>query len=158
MKKVFLSLFLSFSTFAEPFIVELSTLDFKELLPISGTCQMDYETGALSPMAGSQLCIGGQTGTVAYYRLFGAKNKDYIIRVNERVPEGDSLRFEPIGKITSDAVDIDIVPGANHTVDSGASGIINIVFGGNLILSSPFAANGVYSIDMTGGITWQEVP
>lgn len=119
---------------------------------------MDFQNGNLSPMGGSQLCIGNQVGTRAYYRLFGTPNKNYIIRVNTRTPQGDGLTFEPIGKIESHLTDIDIVSNFSHTVPSGPSGIINIYYGGNLILAQDFTPNTQHTIELTGGISWIELP
>lgn len=150
---------LSFPAISAPFLIELNTVDFNEILPISGSCDLDYDTGVISPVGSSQMCLPSPTGTPAHYRIVAAPNLNFNVRVNTRFNSiGDGMSFVPAGKITSDINDITISPGATHVVNSGTSGVINIKFGGRLTLNTAFAANSQFEILNDPGLVWSEVP
>ena len=145
---------------AASFSVMMSELNFAEILPITGTCVMDLN-GVVTDDLGSQMCISSKNATIAHYRIIAPANTDISIKVNTRNPEnGDGLTFTPLGKITSDVDDIDIVAGQTYIVSSGLLGRIDIKFGGQIIISNPyaFAANTAFRIDMEKTIEWSEVP
>lgn len=141
------------------YIIPLSELDFSEFLPIPGNCVMDLN-GQVTDMPGSQMCISSENGSIAHYRIIAIPGINVNIQVNSRTPTaGDGLTFTPIGKLTSDVDDIDIVPGQVHIVNSGTLGRIDIKFGGQIILSNTFfGANLSHQIDMETGIVWEDTP
>ncbi|ABG39828.1 hypothetical protein Patl_1302 [Paraglaciecola sp. T6c] len=145
---------------AAPYVITMSELDFSDFLPITGNCEMDL-TGDVTDLPGSQMCISPESGTVAHYRIIAPKNTNFNIRINSRPAENsDGLTFTPVGKITSEVDDIDIVPGQTHVANSGLLGRIDIQFGGQVILSNAFAfrADQFHEIEMEALLTWSEVP
>jgi hypothetical protein len=144
---------------AATYVIRLSELDFSDFLPITGSCEMDLD-GLVTDMPGSQMCISSDDGKIAHYRIIATPGKNVNIQVNSRLPAGgDGLTFTPIGKLTSDVDDIDIVPGQVHIVNSGTLGRIDVMFGGQIILSSTFYASDMsYLIKMEAGIVWEDTP
>lgn len=154
-------LFTVFSTFAQSatYIIPMSELDYSDILPIPGSCTMDLN-GQVTDMPGSQMCISSENASIAHYRIIAIPGINVNIQVNSKNPTGgDGLTFTPVGKLTSDVDDIDIVPGQVHIVNSGTLGRIDIKFGGQIILSnSYFGANTSHQIDMEAGIVWEDTP
>jgi hypothetical protein len=143
---------------AESYTIKLSELGFTDFLPITGSCEMDLN-GLITDFPGSQLCIASERGSIAHYRLIGSPNTNFSIQVNGRVPvDYNQLTFTPVGKITSDVSDIDIIPGQAHTANSGSLGRIDIKFGGQIILSTAFNPNVDYEIQLENVIIWSEIP
>lgn len=153
-----LALFSKFSVSAT-YVITMSELDFSEFLPISGSCVMNLD-GQVTDTPGSQMCISSDNNTIAHYRIVAIPGINVNIQVNSKTPTGgDGLTFTPIGKLTSDVDDIDIVPGQVHIVNSGTLGRIDIKFGGQIILSnSYFSPNMSHQIDMEAGIVWEDTP
>jgi hypothetical protein len=106
------------------------------------------------------MCICSDNGKIAHYRVIATPGIDVNIQVKMRQPvNSDGLTFSPIGKLTSDVDDIDIIPGNVHIVNSGTLGRIDIKFGGQIILSSTFFGSDMsYQIDMEAGIIWEDTP
>lgn len=144
---------------AETYVIPMSELDFSDFLPITGSCTMDLN-GNVEDMPGSQMCIASDVGKIAQYRIIARSNINVNIQVNTRTPQdGDGLTFTPIGKLTSDVADIDIVPGQVHIVNSGTSGIIDIKFGGQIILSNNFfGSDMIHQVEMEAVLVWEDTP
>jgi hypothetical protein len=144
---------------AATYLIPLSELDFSDFLPITGSCTMDL-AGIVTDESGSQMCISSDNGKIAHYRIIATPSINVNIQVNTRTPQGgDGLTFTPIGKLTSDVADIDIVPGQVHIVNSGTLGVIDIRFGGQIILSNNvFGSDMMYQIEMEAGIVWEDTP
>jgi hypothetical protein len=144
---------------AATYVIPMSELDFSDFLPITGSCIMDLD-GNVTDMPGSQMCIGSDEGKIAQYRIIARSNINVNIQVNTRTPlGGDGLTFTPIGKLTSDADDIDIVPGQVHIVNSGTLGIIDVRFGGQIILSNNFfGSDMIHQIEMEAVLVWEDTP
>ena len=144
---------------AATYVIPMSELDFSDFLPITGSCKMDLD-GLVTDMPGSQMCISSDNGKIAHYRIIATPGKNINIQVNIRLPEGgDGLTFTPVGKLTSDVDDFDIIPGQVHIVNSGTLGRIDIKFGGQIILSSTFFnADMSYHIEMDTGVIWEDTP
>ncbi len=141
-----------------PYVAIMSELDFSKFLPITGSCEMDI-TGIVTDLPGSQMCISSSDGSIAHYRLVAPINTDFSIQVNTRLPENsDGLTFTPVGKITSDVDDINIIPGQVYVVNSGLLGRIDIKFGGQIIISNAFGPDMSHEIEMEAAITWSQVP
>jgi hypothetical protein len=151
--------FFSKLTIAATYIIPMSELDFSDFLPTTGNCTMDLN-GLVTDMPGSQMCISSDAGKIAHYRIIATPGINVNIQVNTRLPVGgDGLTFTPVGKLTSDVDDIDIVPGQIHIVNSGTLGRIDIKFGGQIIISNTsFGSDMSYKIDMEAGITWEDTP
>lgn len=158
---IFLAVFGLFSNLANAatYIIPMSELDFASLLPTTGSCSMDLN-GVVTDMPGSQMCISSKGGKIAHYRLIATPGINVNIQVNRRLPiGGDGLTFTPVGKLTSDVDDIDIIPGQIHVVNSGTLGTIDIKFGGQIILSNAFYGPDMsYQIDIEAGIVWEDTP
>lgn len=149
---------LSNLSIAASYTIKMSELDFSEVLPITGSCEMDI-VGEVTDLPGSQMCISSSSASVAQYRIIAAINTNFTVQVNSRLPQnGDGITFTPIGKITSDVDDIDIIPGQAHLVSSGLAGRVDITFGGQIIISREYTPNTFHEIDMEDLITWLEVP
>lgn len=143
---------------AAPYTIKMSELNFSDFLPIAGSCEMDID-GLVTDLPGSQMCIGSNDASIAHYRLIAPKNTNFSIQVNTRLPENsDGVTFTPVGKITSDVDDINIIPGQPHIANSGLLGRIDIKFGGQLILSSAFNPDMFYEIEMEAAIIWSAAP
>lgn len=144
---------------AATYIIPMTELDFSDLLPITGSCEMDL-AGVVTDMPGSQMCIGSDNASIAHYRIMATPGINVNIQVNTRLPvSGDGLTFTPVGKLTSDVDDIDIVPGQVHVVNSGTLGRIDIKYGGQIILSNTFFNPDMsYQIEMEAELTWEDTP
>jgi hypothetical protein len=144
---------------AATYVIPFSELDFSDFLPITGSCTMDLD-GLVTDGPGSQMCIGSDEGKVAHYVIIATPSINVNIQVNTRTPQGgDGLTFTPIGKLTSDVDDIDIVPGQVHIVNSGTLGRIDVRFGGQIILSNNFFGSDLmHQIKMEAGIVWEDTP
>lgn len=144
---------------AETYVIPLSELDFSDFLPITGSCIMDLD-GNITDRLGSQMCISSDDGKIAHYRIIATPSINVNIQVNTRTPQGgDGLTFTPIGKLTSDVDDIDIVPGQVHIVNSGTLGVIDVRFGGQIILSNNFfGSDMIHQIEMEAGFVWENTP
>lgn len=150
---------ISHRVMAAPFLVTVSQLDFGQTLPIAGSCEMDYLTGAITPLSGSQMCLPTTEGTIAHYRIISAPNTDINITVYRRYSENlDGVTFIPIGKLTSDVDDFDIVTGQLFTVNSGSSGVIDIKYGGQFTLANEFTPNNQHTVLIDPGLVWEEAP
>lgn len=151
--------FFSKAALSEPYVIEVSKLDFSKFLPIQGSCEMDVATALVTDLFGSQMCIASGEGSIAHYRIIAPRNTNFNIKVSARLPQnGDGLTFTPVGKITSDINDIIIVAGQTHVASTGELGRIDIKFGGQIILSTAFSPNTSHEIEMEAAITWSEVP
>jgi hypothetical protein len=138
--------------------IVISELDYTDLLPITGSCEMDID-GDITPLFGSQMCISSGDGSINHYRIVAIRNTNFNIMVNQRLPEnGDGFTFTPIGKITSDINDFTIVPGQNFVASTGELGIIDIKFGGQIIISNAFSPNSPHEVVIPEMIVWQELP
>ena len=144
---------------AATYMFPLSALDFSDFLPVTGSCEMDL-TGVVTDLPGSNMCISSNNGKIANYQINAAPNINVNIQINTRQPAGgDGLTFTPIGKLISDAVNIDIIPGQVHIVNTGTLGRINIKFGGQIIISNTFFNPDMsYQIDMEALIVWEDTP
>jgi len=144
---------------AAPLLIEIEQLDFSEIVPITGECNMDYTTGAITDNGGSTMCLNSPTGTPGHYRLFVTSNKDYNIMLETRVPVGsDGITFVPSGELSSDVESVAIVADSYVTVNSGTNGQINIIFGGRLTLAQPVTGGTVYEVDEGVKISYEETP
>lgn len=155
---IILSLFSKLSI-AETYIIPMSELDFSDILPITGNCEMDLD-GVVTDMPGSQMCISSENGKIAHYRVIAIPDINVNIQVNTRQPQGgDGLTFTPVGKLTSDVDDIDIIPDQVHLVNTGTLGRIDIKFGGQIIISNTFFGPDMsHEIEMEAVIVWQDAP
>lgn len=125
---------------ASPIFLKVNDVEFGELLPTSGRCQMDATTGAISDVASSNICSHTVSGTPATYRLFGVPNTLYEFRVNQLISAGENgFSFTPQGVVVSDAESKPTVTGSYVSVDSGTTGIVDVKVGG--VFSILYTAN-----------------
>lgn len=151
--------FKSLNINAAPLLIEIEQLDFAEIVPITGECNMDYSTGVITDNGASTMCLNTPTGTPGHYRLFVTTNTEYDVMVETRVPVGsDGITFVPSGELSSDVESVAIVADSYVTVNSGSNGQINIIFGGRLTLAQPVTGGTVYEVDEGVKISYEETP
>ena len=145
---------------AEPVISILQELEFGELMGFTGSCSLDYDTKIVSDNGGS-LCPFSDVryGEPGQYLVTVDVNVDVEIVIASRVSDGDGIFYTPTGvyRVFGED-DIPIIADQNQTVASGTTGVITIILGGTLTLTSNKALGSSYTVDIAQGIIFNEVP
>ena len=151
--------FVALSVHATPILVEIERLDFDHVVPLTGDCEMHYDTGVITDRVGSRMCQNDPVGTPGHYRLLVGQNQNFDIRVSTRLPENnDGITYTPVGKLTSDVEEVDIVADSFVTVNSGALGQIDIKFGGRLTVTNMLSGSLTYTLDDAVKISYEATP
>ena len=141
-------------------INEVNNIDFGEILGLSGSCDLDWDTKITSD-AGGQLCPSTNVnyGEPGKYVIVADPYTQFSIRIKNRINPGDGLSFYPDGvyRVFGES-DINILQNQFQTVDSGATGVITIIIGGTLISAIDQNFNTPYNINISQGITYNELP
>lgn len=139
-------LFYSLSVFAAitPYIVETKTLYFGNIIFIPGSCSMAYNTGVISNLTSSSICTDS-TGTTGIYQIFANPNKQVQITIKSHGDTGNGIIYVPDGELVSDFESAIIIADLTKTIDSGASGIIDITIGGQITINSMLSSSSAYS-------------
>lgn len=139
-------LFYSYSVLAAitPYIIETKTLHFGELVFVSGSCSMAYNTQVITNLTSPDICINS-IGTIGTYQIFANPNKDVQIKIKTHTDTGNGIVYVPDGELVSDFESALIIADTTKTINSGASGIIDIAIGGRLTISSTLSSSSVYS-------------
>ena len=139
-------LFYSFSVFAAitPYIVETKTLYFGDIVFIPGSCSMAYNTEVISNLTSSNICTNS-TGTAGTYQIFANPNKQVQIKIKSHGDTGNGIIYVPDGELVSDFESALIIADTTKTINSGASGIIDITIGGRLTINSMLSSSNAYS-------------
>lgn len=154
-----ITLFSNVSLALDPYFVTVEELDFKTMLPIVGSCEMDDTTAVVSDLPGSKICSENKVGTRGHFRIFSDPFTEFYVRVFQKNPEGgDGLTFVPEGTISSPTQTISFSANTTYLISSGNTGIINIIFGGQLYLSNEYPAGMTHSVEVTSGIEWYLKP
>lgn len=149
----------SFQLGARPFMTQSSPIVFGEIVPITGTCEMDFNTEIVSDLTGGNMCMKNQQGGVGKYRIWGFKNRDYSILLRRKQPQnGDGFAYFPVGEIQSNGVSTVIVEGQTHIINSGENAFIDIVLAGQIMITVPYMGGGSYSIESEDIIEWAQLP
>jgi len=136
----------SFSVYAAitPYIVETKTLYFGEIIFIPGSCSMAYNTQVISNLTSSNICTSS-TGTSGTYQIFANPNKQVQIKLKSHGDTGNGIIYVPDGELVSDFESAIIIADTTKTINSGASGIIDISIGGRIIINSMLSSSSAYS-------------
>ena len=127
-----------------PYIVETKTLSFGSIIFISGSCQMAYNTQVITNLTSQNICTNS-TGTTGGYRIFANPNKQVQIKLNSHGDNGNGIIYVPDGQLVSDVANGLIIADTTKTINSGASGIIDITIGGRITINSVLASSSIYN-------------
>ena len=157
----FIILSFPYEALTAPIFLKVSDLDFDQVTPKYGECEMDFDTGVITDRFASTLCAYSSTGTPAQFRLFGAINQSYDIQVTELYIDGTGgYSFDMSGEASSDIQTVTVVEGSYVTINSGSSGIIDIKVGGILSINSDAGLTGGqdYAVEEVISVGWRETP
>jgi hypothetical protein len=142
-----------------PVLFTLKNLNFRSIFPITGACEIDQTSGQVSDLPGSRLCNLNLIGQTGEYQIVATPNKILDIKFLHRLPvNSDGLTFIPSGTITSDVETVTIIANNMHQIDTGTSGIVDVVLAGQLYMSKEFIGGITYNIVVTDGIEFSERP
>lgn len=128
------------------YIVKIQDLDFIDVLPVAGDCNIHVDTGILT----GSLCAGGSgaIGNVGHYRITADPGKTITITIRSKSDTGDGVIVMPSGKIKTDsAADVIFSADSAVNIDSGVSGEIHIYIAGRLTFTSNKAFGTIYSVE-----------
>ncbi|MBU2917117.1 hypothetical protein KO505_03955 [Psychrosphaera sp. F3M07] len=132
-------------------MVQIDEINFGQLLPVAGGCEMDWDTGNIVSIGVGSLCNSNPVGTPGHYRLTVNPNENYQIRVDRREEvANDGITYQPKGRFISDLEQVDLIYNQFVTINSGASGIIDIYLGGVLFVADRL--NGSLSYELNDAI------
>jgi len=124
----------------------LQELRFGEVVPITGRCEMDYNTGLFSSDFNNT--CPAKTGSPGQYIIATAKNTLVRITPYQFTYAGNLFTFTPTGEVTN-GVETKILNANNTTViDSGATGKIDMKIGGILNVTVPLTTSNSYIVDL----------
>ena len=133
----------SVSAAITPYIVETRTLYFGHIVFMQGSCSMAYDSQVISNLTTSNICTSS-TGTTGTYQIFSNPNTQVQIKLKSHGDNGNGIIYVPNGELVSDFETALIIADTTKTINSGASGIINITIGGRLTISSTLASSASY--------------
>lgn len=145
---------------AVAYITEVNKVDFGELLGLAGSCHLDHSTKVVTDVGGS-LCpfTTPPLGEPGKYFIVADPFKQISIRIKNRPNTGDGLTYVPDGVYeVFGLADTAIISNQFQVIDSGATGVINIKLGGTLTSATSQSFNSVFSVVVTEGITFNELP
>jgi len=134
----------SVSAAITPYIVETRTLYFGHIVFMQGSCSMAYDSQVISNLTTSNICTSS-TGTTGTYQIFANPNTQVQIKLKSHGDNGNGVIYVPNGELISDFETALIIADTTKTINSGASGIINITIGGRLTISSTLASSTSYN-------------
>jgi len=131
----------------------IQALRFGTVIPITGTCIMDYNTGIFtSDFNNTCPTIIGSTGQ---YKISADANTLVRITPYTFTYAGNLFTFTPSGEVTN-GVDTKVLTPNNATViDSGSTGLIDMKIGGTLKVTAPLTTSNSYIVDLEVAITAQ---
>jgi len=127
-----------------PYIIETKTLSFGSVIFIPGSCQMAYNTQVITNLTTQNICTNS-SGTAGGYRIFANPNKQVQIKLNSHGDNGNGIIYVPDGQLVSDVASALIIADTTQTINSGASGIIDITIGGRITINSVLASSSIYN-------------
>ena len=127
-----------------PYIIETKTLHFGDVVFIPGSCSMAYSTQVLTNLTPQNVCTSS-TGTSGTYQIVANPNKQVQIQIKSHGDTGNGIIYVPDGELVSDFESAIIIADTTKTINSGASGIINITIGGRLTINSMLSSSSAYS-------------
>lgn len=110
-------------------------IDFGNMVFVAGTCDMDFNTGTLTNIGAKDICTQ-TTGSVGMFEITATPNTIVTVTVGIHANDGDGIQFVPEGELTSSAGTTTVIPNNGVTIDSGATGQIDLVLGGRLVFLS----------------------
>jgi hypothetical protein len=138
----------------------MQELEFGELMGFTGSCILAYDTKILSDNGGS-LCPfpNVRYGEPGEYLIVANFNTDLEIMIVSRPSDGDGISYTPAGiyRVHGEA-DTAIIADQNQTISSGTTGVITIILGGTLTLTSNKAFASLYTVTTEQGIIFNELP
>lgn len=156
---LFTFIVVSSSVGAFPSLREVQRLDFDKLLSDTGSCQINFDTGEVTAVSLTKLCLGAKSASPGRFEIFGPVNSDYRITIKTRNPQNnDGITFVPSGEVDTDNIDILISANNQVTVNSGATGRIIIKLGGLLTLAQAYPSSQNFTIEDVVLIDWEIVP
>jgi len=127
-----------------PYIIETKTLSFGNIIFIPGSCSMAYNSQVISNLTSSSICTSS-TGTIGIFQIFSNPNKQVKIKIKSHGDTGNGVIYVPYGEIVSDVESAIIIADTTKTINSGASGMIELTIGGQLTINSILSSSSVYS-------------
>lgn len=160
MKKYLISLLItilffgSYNVGAADVMHRIRDVSFNSILFVSGSCELDPNSMALTDLPGSQLCVNSTSGTTGKYTLVTEPNKIVNIRVIQ-TPPANGINFLPKGVITSSVASVNFDAGLRYQINSGI-GAVDIIIGGRLFINANnnLVPGTTYDIELTDSIEW----
>jgi hypothetical protein len=142
----------------DPVLNNIREPNFGDIVFIPGSCRLNYATGEVTDLGGSNTCVDGTKGVVGKYNIIANAERQVSIKILQRDNEGDNLLFIPEGELVSSFETIVITPNVAQQINSGATGVITINLGGRLYVNQFLTPSTNYTLTKIDGIEWSELP
>ena len=109
---------------------------------------MDWNTAVLTNLSAKDICADA-TGTRGEFQILATPNTIVTVTVFNHTNDGDGVEFVPAGQLSSSAGTTVIVPNNPVTINSGATGQIDLYLGGRLIFLTNVTPSTTFFKDFT---------
>lgn len=124
----------------------LQELRFGIVIPITGQCEMNFNTGAFTSDFNNT--CPDKLGSPGQYKIRADKNTLVRITPYTFTYAGNLFTFTPSGEV-SNGIETKILNANNATIiDSGPTGLIDMKIGGNLNVALPLTTSNSYIVDL----------
>lgn len=124
----------------------LQALRFGEVVPITGRCEMNYNTGGFTSDFNNT--CPAKIGSPGQYKIITEKNTLVRITPFTFTYSGNLFTFTPSGEVTN-GVDTKVLTPNNVTIiDSGTTGVVDMKVGGILNVTVPLTTSNSYLVDL----------
>ncbi|MGS2720624.1 hypothetical protein [Paraglaciecola aestuariivivens] len=133
-------------------------IEFGTVLPTTGSCLMHPETGELFAFSGEFICAISENSQIGIYTIIANPNKEIQVKFPPNLDDGTGTIFNPRVQMESDTERKYIVNNNNFvSIDSGASGVVNLYLGGELTISTIYPFEQTINFNFVGAIEWEEI-
>lgn len=124
----------------------IQPLRFGEVVPIIGSCEMDFNNGSFTPDFNNT--CPAKLGSPGQYKIIVEKNTLVRITPFTFTYAGNLFTFTPSGEVTNGVETKALVPNNATIIDSGSTGIIDMKVGGLLNVTVPLTTSNSYIVDL----------
>lgn len=132
-----------FSFAAGEVLTVVQNINFGEIVPKSGSCEMDVITGDITP---ASLCVSD--GVLGIYTITATANTNVKIKGISTVGNPDGFTLEPTLRLTNNLSDeaTNLTPDTYITFSTGSDGIITVYMAGTLTFPAGLAHGTTQSL------------